>query len=66
MTIEEIRKNAPDGATHYHEYKQPIFINVEYARFVGGIRQIWNHYFNDWIFDCVDELEQSSEEFKPL
>lgn len=66
MTKQEIRDKAPSWATHYHQYAQPIFINVEYARFIDGVRQIWNHHCNEWFDDVVDELEQPSEEFKPL
>ncbi|MEG1856804.1 MAG: hypothetical protein RR231_15070 [Acinetobacter sp.] len=66
MTIEEIRKNAPDGATHYHEYNIPVFQNIEYARFLNGVRQIYSHYCAEWIDDVVDDSEQPDSEFKPL
>lgn len=67
MTIEEIRKGAPDNtATHYHKYDQPVFQDIEYVRFVGGVRQIWSHYCNEWLDDPVDEDEQPNSDFKPL
>lgn len=66
MNLQQIKANAPDGATHYHQYNHPIFEPVEYARFVDGVRQIWNNSCNEWIDDIVSEDEQSSDEFHPL
>lgn len=66
MTEEEIIINAPSGATHYHQYKYPIFESVEYARFVNGVRQIWNSSCDEWIDDVVTEDEQSNDDFHPL
>lgn len=66
MTIEEIRANAPSDATHYHVYNVPVFREVEYVRFANRVRQIWNHYFNEWMDDIMDNNEQPDSEFKPL
>lgn len=66
MTEEDIINNVPDGATHYHQYKHPIFESVEYARFVNGVRQIWNSSCDEWIDDVVTEDEQSNDDFHPL
>lgn len=35
MTNDEIRKNAPDGATHYREY------TGQYFKLVGSIVGVW-------------------------
>ena len=66
MMENKIKANAPKGATHYHEYAQPVFVKTEYAKFIDGIRYIWNHHCNEWIPDIVDESEQPNDEFKPL
>jgi hypothetical protein len=66
MDLNEIRKNAPEGATHYHKYEVPLFHEVEYARFSKGVRQIWNHHCDEWFDDIVDADEQPDSELKPL
>lgn len=45
MNIEEIRKNAPDGATHYYlSYKT---WNVYYFKVLSGKILIWNN-LKEW------------------
>lgn len=44
MTIEEIRKNAPDGATHYE--LNLMFINTIYIRYIEGYP--FYFYKGDW------------------
>ena len=52
MTIEEIRKNAPDGATHY-------IANIDDIIYVKN-EMIW--FRNSWWFATF----QNKEEIKPL
>ena len=57
MTTEEIRKNAPDGATHYIEYAGvTYFKSNEYGL------HIWSKMFGEWVFDRRFRIA----ELKPL
>lgn len=58
MTIEEIRKNAPEGATHWDEF----YRFVSFYR-VGNIIEIWE--FNK--FEYFDEIGNlHTHQLKPL
>ena len=41
MNIEEIRKNAPDGATHYDR-------DYDYLRLKNGKWSVWNSFHEIW------------------
>ena len=41
MTIDEIKKNAPDGATHYRRYNRG---KVKYYKLTGVFWSVW--YFS--------------------
>ena len=41
MTIDEIKKGAPDGATHYEITENEIF----YWKIEGENMSCWNHWF---------------------
>ena len=60
--------NIPEGATHYYVYEYPLTPEhtVEYAKFIDGVRFIYNQYIEEWIEDIISEEEQSSDDFKPL
>ena len=47
MTIEEIRKNAPDGATHYLDDDK----GFDYVRIDDSELwlDVWNNRFNCWL-----------------
>ena len=47
MTIEEIRKNAPKGATHYHKLSNMVV----YLQGEVGYWYWWNPFFEDWMPD---------------
>jgi hypothetical protein len=57
MTIEEIRKNAPQGATHYKIIKdgRPLYFNSNH--------HYWNWVSLKWVQTIV---HYSKEEIKPL
>lgn len=42
MNIEEIKKNAPEGATHYHPV-EPLYIKFISKRYI----YVW--WFGDWV-----------------
>lgn len=44
MTPEEIRKGAPDGATHY-----AIFLGTPiYYKSISGVRYVWHGVYKGW------------------
>lgn len=46
MTIDEIRKNAPSGATHYHDDSgRRIF----YVKFEFGTVLYWDSWLKQWL-----------------
>lgn len=55
MTIEEIRKNKPDGATHYSEACEVIYLRRH--------KCVWNCWVFDGWFLYVPE---DDEDIKPL
>lgn len=56
MSIEEIRKNAPDGATHYSDLDEDV---VYYQKTNNVI-------FWDDVYDVWDEVYFDMPELKPL
>lgn len=64
MTIEEIRKNAPQGATHYH----PNNGLAIYVKKLGVSYAIWNDLKNDWIYGSTtfNLMKEFSPNLKPL
>lgn len=46
MTIDEIRKNAPDGATHYHDDNGR---RVFYVKFEFGTALYWDSWLKQWL-----------------
>lgn len=57
MTIDEIRKNAPDGATHYSE------TTMEYIYLKESYKYGWKCFvFGGWFPYSVED----GEEIKPL
>ena len=61
MAIEEIRKNAPDGATHYLDDDK----GFDYVRIDDSELwlDVWNNRFNCWL--PVGYIAKSSR-YKPL
>lgn len=57
MTIEEIRKNAPDGATHYIEI---MFLGLVYIKYIDG----YSHWFDESIKKWIPT--KAYTEAKPL
>lgn len=67
MTIEEIRKNKPDGATHY--WNMEIISRVMYYKKIKGII----YWFNDCDFwssvlkdDGIEYMKKLRSKIKPL
>lgn len=58
MNIEEIRANAPEGATHYMLVGN---LGMVYMRFNEDIAFYFDHGFGDWI-----EITLNSADIKPL
>ena len=48
MTIEEIRKNAPEGATHYEIcWKEKPY--TLYWKFNAEGMFLWEHFYKKWV-----------------
>ena len=60
MTIEEIRANAPEGATHYVQYKR----FTHFLKRIGFVYMLFSG--NKWIMARNDFLEKYSIDIKPL
>lgn len=61
MNIKEIRKNKPDGATHYREWK---WGEVDYIRMLSeGVYDVW--YNHAWIALPYDYFSRPLK-IKPL
>ena len=64
MTIEEIRKNAPDGATHYWDYPA-TGLPIDYYKLIDGdLLSCWGGWLDnpEWI-----PLRKSKDiQLKPL
>lgn len=63
MTPEEIKKGAPDGATHYALYEG---IAVSYFKFTNNIMYIFCNIFNEWKVDDVEKTSNFKNRLKPL
>ena len=59
MTIEEIRKNAPSGATHYYEWEDEVF----YIMYNRGA-ELTHHYSMGWVM--MDYPDYDEPDIKPL
>ena len=53
MTLEEIRKNAPEGATHYVD---AAVIGTTYIKYIEGTGFYWHNLVYRWI-KCNPNLE---------
>lgn len=66
MTPEEIKKGAPDGATHYQYIER--FKTVEYYQFTDGNNRdylYWNSIVENWVIQSRTPLVQLSD-IKPI
>lgn len=61
MDIEQIRKNAPDGATHY--YKDDLITCYFFYSSDVNLWFVWNSYFGYWSSNIFQER---IELIKPL
>lgn len=61
MTIEEIRKNAPKGATHYRQFSS----SIRYVKYTGDIDYFWTN--DGWVEFSVKNLPLDVvKKLKPL
>lgn len=65
MTLEEIKANAPDGATHYRPER--LELNDEYGflyyKYIDG--KLYGYCFGEWSRSCMGKITQSLS-LKPL
>ena len=59
VSIEEIKANAPIGATHYCD----DCLGFDYVRMIGNDMYIWDRIIEDWFF--MKNLSYKHD-FKPL